>query len=182
VAITLNETTALIKNSHLLARISAALAKAAEDVKNEQQDFTAVSATDTFTATGHSYADDDKIELFGESLPTGASKDTTYFIRDQATDTFKLADTKNGTAIVLTADGQGRVAVEHHTARFAWSSSVLLVRDGAMNEAIRSIWLVLQNTVIADGYNGSETGGSVDDADVQFVVNGLVNILAGVEV
>ncbi len=101
--------TLLIKNSHLLDRISGALAEAAEDIRNE-----------------------------------GA-------------------------------------AVENHVARFAWATDILLVTSGPRNEAKRAIWLVVQNATVADGYTSDRSGASVTDNDVQFVVNGLVNILAGVE-
>jgi hypothetical protein len=109
---TLNEITALSKNSHLLNRVSAALSEAAEDVRNE---------------------------------------------------------------------GTG---VTDHAARFAWATTVLLADDGPRNEAVRSIWLVLQNTIVADEYNANplDGGSTLLDSDVQFVVNGIINFLAGVEV
>lgn len=178
---TLNEQTALRQNSHLLDRTSAALAVAAEAVRNEQADFTALASSDIFTAAGHGYNDGDKIEFAGVALPTGIVAATDYFVRDKAIDTFKVAATSGGTAIDLTADGYGGVAVEHHPARFTWASNVLLATNGPRSEARRAIWLVLQNATIADGYTGAPTGGSVTDNDVQFVVNSLVNILAGVE-
>ncbi len=106
---TLNEINTLSQNSHLINRISAGLAKAAEDVRNEDP------------------------------------------------------------------------ATANHTERFDWASGVLLVKDGPYNEAVRSIWLVLQNTIVVDGYNDSPVdGGPVTDNNVQFVVNGIINFLAGV--
>lgn len=179
---TLNEKTALRQNPHLLDRITAALATAAEDVRNEQADFTALASSDVFSATAHGYSDGDKIEFAGASLPTGLTAATAYFVRDKTTDTFKVAATSDGTAIDLTGDGYGQVAVEHHPARFAWASEVLLVTNGPRSEAKRAFWLVIQNETIADGYTGNPTtGGATTDNDVQFVVNGLVNILAGAE-
>lgn len=178
---TLTEQTLMIKNQHLLDRISAALAVAAEAVRNEQQDFAALAADDTFTATAHGYADGDKVELANGSIPTGVVAATLYYIRDKTNDTFKLAPTAAGAAIDLTADGYGQVAVEHHPERFIWASDVLLIIAGARTEAKRAIWLVLQNATVADGYAADRSGAGVTDNDIQFVVNGLVNILAGVE-
>ncbi len=181
---TLNEKTQLRLNAHLRGRIAGALSAAAEDVRNEQQDFTAVAATDIFTtAIAHGHADGDKIELAGDSLPSGVIAATTYFIRDQTASTFKLSETSVGAAIDITVDGFGRVAVEHHPARFVWASGVLLTVNGSINEMLRAIQIVVQNTIIADEYvdNPADGGLVVDDDDVQFVVNSLINILAGVE-
>ncbi len=180
---TLNEKNQLRLNPHLRDRIAGALSTAAEDVRNEQQDFTVVAATDIFTTDiAHGYADGNKIELAGDSLPSGVIAATTYFIRDQTANTFKLSETSSGAAIDITADGFGQIAVEHHPARFVWASNVLLTVNGSINEALRAHQLVVQNTIIADGYIANwDDGGPVIDGDVQFVVNGLVNILAGVE-
>ncbi len=106
---TYNEINKLSKNQHLLDRVSSALAKAADDIRNEVTD------------------------------------------------------------------------VASHAERFTWASNVLLVKDGPRNEAIRSIWLVLQNVDISDGYDTDPlNGGIVTDNDVQFVVNSIINFLAGV--
>ncbi len=73
-------------------------------------------------------------------------------------------------------------AVVGHAERFAWASSVLLLTGGPEREGSRAIWLVIQNTVIADNYTANPSdGGATTDNDVQFVVNGLVDILAGVD-
>ena len=107
---TLNEITDLRSNSHLLNRAAAALAKAAEDVRNEA------------------------------------------------------------------------AAVTNHAERFAWASLVLLTVGGPESEAKRAIWLVLQNVTIQDEYTTDPaTGGATTDSDVQFVVNGLVNVLSGAD-
>jgi len=180
---TLNEIYTLSKNSHLLNRVSAALADAAEDIRNEQQDFTVDISTDIFTATGHNYIDGDKVELFGDFLPTGVAENVTYFIRDQAANVFSLAEIAGGAVIDLTATGHGSIAVEHHSDRFTWATTVLVAPDGSRDEAVRSIWMVLQNTLVADEYqaNPLDGGSTLLDSDVQFVVNGIINFLAGVE-
>jgi len=187
---TLYEKNTVSNNKHLRNRVSAALASAAEDVRNEQQDFTALAATDVFTATAHGYSDTNKIELAGASLPTGVTSATTYYIRDGTANTFKLAATSGGAAIDITVDGHGQIAVEHHPARFTWGTTVLLIINGPLNEARRAAWLVVQNVTIVDGPGGSDgyvlfpsggTGNNVTDSDVQFVVNGMINFLAVAE-
>lgn len=75
--------------------------------------FTATTA-DVFTCVGHSFGDTNKVRVVaipGTSLPTGISAGTTYFIRDSATDTFKLAATSGGAAIDITAAGSGLIAL-----------------------------------------------------------------------
>lgn len=72
------------------------------------------ATSDTFTCVGHSFSDTNKVRVVaipGTSLPTGISAGTTYFIRDSATDTFKLAATSGGSAIDITAAGSGLIAL-----------------------------------------------------------------------
>lgn len=176
---TLNEKYALRNNPHLVARVAAALAEAAENVRNEIQDFTATDTNDLFTATAHGYNDSDKIEFDGTGLPTGITAAVTYFVRDKTADTFKVANTAGGTAVVLTSDGYGTVAVNNHPVRYTWSAQTLLSQNGPEIEAKRAAWLVVQNDTISTQYTSSPlTGGTVTDNDIQFVVNGLINILA----
>lgn len=179
---TLNEQTLLSRNGHLLDRISAALAVAAEVVRNEAQDFVSASDTDTFTATGHGYTDGDKIELAGDTLSAGVAAATTYFICGKTDNTFKVCLADGKSALSLTTDGQGQVAVEHHPARFTWACSVLLVETGPRTEAKRAIWLVVQDNTVVDGYiSDFALGSGITDNDVQVAVNAIINILAGVE-
>jgi hypothetical protein len=176
---TLNEKYALRNNPHLLARISAALAEAAENVRNEQADFTATDVDDLFTLTAHGYSDGDKIEFEGSNLPTGLTAATQYFVRDSTANTFKVANTSGGAVVALTADGYGQVAVVNHPARYTWASQTLLSQSGPENEAKRAVWLVVQNATVSDQYTASpDDGGTTTDNDVQFVVNGLVDILS----
>lgn len=74
-----------------------------------EKPFTATTA-DLLTAPGHGFVDTDQVcvtAISGASLPTGISAGVTYFARDTVGDTFKLALTSGGTAIDLTAAGQG---------------------------------------------------------------------------
>lgn len=66
------------------------------------KNFMAQPSTDLIYATGHGFADTQKIVFFGVP-PTGLTEGTTYFVRDSTTDTFKVAATAGGVAIDLTA-------------------------------------------------------------------------------
>jgi hypothetical protein len=66
------------------------------------KNFMAIPSTDLIYATGHGWSDTQKIVFFGVP-PTGLTEGTTYFVRDSATDTFKVAATSGGSAIDLTA-------------------------------------------------------------------------------
>jgi hypothetical protein len=72
--------------------------------------FAANSTDDVFTAYAHGLIDTDRVTFEardGGGLPTGISEGTVYFVRDAATNTFKVATTSGGTAIDLTASGEG---------------------------------------------------------------------------
>lgn len=67
---------------------------------------------DTLTSQGHGFSDGQKVRveaLENVNLPTGLSANTDYFVRDSATNTFKLAATAGGAAIDITADGAGYI-------------------------------------------------------------------------
>lgn len=76
------------------------------------KDFTATASDDTLTSAGHGYSDGMSVALLAPTtggLPTGVSADTIYYVRDAATNTFKLTASPGGAAINLTGDGTGRV-------------------------------------------------------------------------
>ncbi len=66
------------------------------------KNFMAIPSTDTIYAAGHGYSDTQQITFYGVP-PTGLTEGTTYFVRDSAADTFKVAATSGGAAIDLTA-------------------------------------------------------------------------------
>jgi len=66
------------------------------------KNFMAVPSSDTIAATAHGYSDTQKIVFFDGTPPGGLTEGTTYFVRDSATDTFKVAATSGGAAIDLT--------------------------------------------------------------------------------
>lgn len=63
--------------------------------------------TDVLSSDNHGYSDGDSVVFWGDALPTGLSEGTRYFVRDSATDSFKVSLTSGGTAIDLTTDGFG---------------------------------------------------------------------------
>jgi len=63
---------------------------------------------------------------------------------------------------------------EHHAERFVWASNMRLHPDNIINEAHKYMLYVLDNATVAAAGNAAE------DSDVQFVINGLVNTMAGV--
>lgn len=66
------------------------------------KNFTAIASSDTISAPSHGYSDTQKIVFFNGTPPTGLTEGTVYYVRDSATDTFKVAATSGGAAIDLT--------------------------------------------------------------------------------
>jgi hypothetical protein len=65
------------------------------------KNFMAVPSSDLIYATGHGWADTQKITFFG-TPPSPIVEGDTVFVRDAATDTFKVALTAGGSALNLT--------------------------------------------------------------------------------
>jgi len=62
----------------------------------------------------------------------------------------------------------------NHAARYKWACSVRLSVDNITTEAHKYILSVLDNATVA------AAGNAATDNDVQFVINGLVDTMAGV--
>ena len=62
----------------------------------------------------------------------------------------------------------------NHAERFVWASNVRLRPDNVISEAHQYMVYVLDNATV------SAAGNAATDNDVQFVINGLVNTMAGV--
>jgi len=70
--------------------------------------FTANDSTDVFTDSAHGHVDTQVIRVSATtSLPAGLLDNTDYYIRDDETNTFKLALISGGTAINITSAGSG---------------------------------------------------------------------------
>lgn len=70
-----------------------------------------VATSDTFTSNAHGLATDDRVffvAVAGESLPTGLSATTLYYVRATGltSDTFTVATTSGGSAVDVTAAGE----------------------------------------------------------------------------
>jgi hypothetical protein len=75
--------------------------------KEVQVDTTA----DTIISEGHGYANGTQIVFVNGTAPGGLTEGTIYFVRDSATDTFKVEASAGTTAIDLTSDGAAGVMV-----------------------------------------------------------------------
>lgn len=67
------------------------------------KNFVCVASTDTIYAAAHGYADTQKIVFYNGTPPAGLTEGTVYFVRDSATDSFKVAATAGGAVIDLTS-------------------------------------------------------------------------------
>ena len=67
------------------------------------------------------------------------------------------------------------IATEHHMERAAWARKVLATSTSPLEEATQMIWGVLGNATIQ---NDLQTNGATTDANVQFVVDSLVDTYA----
>jgi len=66
------------------------------------KNFMSIASTDTVYSAAHGWSDTQKIVFFNGTPPGGLTEGTTYFVRDAATDSFKVAATAGGAAIDLT--------------------------------------------------------------------------------
>lgn len=65
---------------------------------------------DQLLSVAHGLADNDRVMLFNvfsETLPTGVSEGTIYFVVNSAANTFKVSTTQGGAAVDITAVGGG---------------------------------------------------------------------------
>lgn len=69
------------------------------------------SSDDIFRSDAHGLVDDERVVFYpmhGESLPTGITEGTDYFVINATTDTFQISATQGGSAVNLTGDGEVR--------------------------------------------------------------------------
>lgn len=67
---------------------------------------------DQFRSVAHGMSDGDRVILynvFSESIPTGLTEGTLYFVVSSTTDTFKVSTTSGGSAVDITATGGGEI-------------------------------------------------------------------------
>lgn len=66
------------------------------------KNFMSVASTDVVYAAAHGYSDTQKIVFYNGTPPAPLVEGTVYFVRDAATDSFKVAATSGGSAIDIT--------------------------------------------------------------------------------
>ena len=66
------------------------------------KNFVAVASTDLISSPAHGWSDTQKIVFVYGTAPTGLTTGTTYYVRDAAPDSFKVAATAGGAAIDIT--------------------------------------------------------------------------------
>jgi hypothetical protein len=71
---------------------------------NTSFNITADAASDVITATGHTFVDGDPVVFPTLTGGTGINTTTRYFVRDAATNTFKVATAAGGGAVNITTD------------------------------------------------------------------------------
>mgnify|MGYP003651131820 CR=1 FL=1 len=70
------------------------------------------TGTDTFTSNSHGMADGTAVKFHAATtLPGGLSASRIYYVRDTATNTFKVATVASGTAVDITSSGSGTITV-----------------------------------------------------------------------
>ena len=97
---------------------------------------------DTLFAPGHGLANDDRVivyNVFAGTIATGLTEGTVYFVVSSATNSFKLATTSGGTAVDITALGNGQVH---------WARVVPEVFGSQGQVTVAAGQLVLDNTGI----------------------------------
>lgn len=65
---------------------------------------TGTASTDTVSSTAHGYADGDRVYFVSLTGGSGLTAGTIYYVRDKATDDFKLASVPGGAAVDFTTD------------------------------------------------------------------------------
>lgn len=92
---------------------------------NTQYEFTALASNDTLTVPISTFAVDDRVSVYPlegvqNSLPTGLTEGTVYFVKTAAGTAITLATTSGGATIDVTADGSGLL----------WKHSILAISAG----------------------------------------------------
>jgi len=66
---------------------------------------TVTNGSDLFTLAAHGLEDGDRVQFTGTALPAGLTAATDYYVRDAATNTFKVSATSGGAVVNITDDG-----------------------------------------------------------------------------
>lgn len=102
--VTSGETTVPIRSAVKMDDIIGTLGGPISQASLGTKSVTGVASTDTLTCAGHGLADTTKVWFLSKTGGSNLTVGTRYFVRDSATDTFKLAATPGGAAIDLGSD------------------------------------------------------------------------------
>lgn len=69
------------------------------------KEFIADPATDTFTSLAHGYVDTNKVVVYGDTMPSGLTEGTVYYVVNSTANTFQIAATSGGIPLVFTTGG-----------------------------------------------------------------------------
>lgn len=67
--------------------------------------FQVVTASSLISLPAHGYAANAPVVFYGDTVPSGLTAGTVYYVRDVLTDSFKVSATAGGTAITLSSLG-----------------------------------------------------------------------------
>ncbi len=82
------------------------------DMFHEEKSVTVDDTTDTFGVVDHGYDDGDTVQFStDDTLPAGLSANTTYYIINSTTNTFKVSASYGGVAVDITDAGTGNQSV-----------------------------------------------------------------------
>jgi len=96
---------------------------------------TASTTTDTFTATKHGLVNGDPVRFAGTTLPGNITAGTMYYVRDAATDTFKVATARGNAAVdLITTNGSSVTVTPQEWSRlFIKGEYIRLVANSTTN-------------------------------------------------
>ena len=149
----------------------AALIVKSMNVATHECTFTAATDKVTFQS-GHGYVDNDMITFSSVNTTTGISVDTLYYLKSNSGDTFELAETRGGTSITLTNDGNGiisKTALGADKTYYADTQTrhVMGLTSGsaqaALSMALNPVQAAMLNGSVNDSTNPTEVPLEADD-------------------
>lgn len=69
------------------------------------KEFFASPALDVFSCPAHGYSASQKVVVYGDTVPSGLTEGTVYYVVNPTTDTFQLAASPGGSVIDITSTG-----------------------------------------------------------------------------
>lgn len=90
---------------------------------------------DRILSVGHGLADTDRVSfmnVLAETLPTGLTEGTLYFVVNSTTDTFKVSTTSGGSPVDITGLGGGEVYWQKYIPEVIGSQTTLTIAIGAL--------------------------------------------------